>query len=119
MVWHSGLTEELTSDLERVQKCAVKVILQNSYTNYNSALQKLQLSTLKQRREALSLDFARKSVNHTKMKHLFIPNNKTHTMVTRMEEKYQVMNAHTQRLQSSPIFYMQKLLNNYAESERN
>ena len=33
-VWHSGLTQENTNDLERVQKCALKIILKDSFKNY-------------------------------------------------------------------------------------
>ena len=40
-VWHSSLTEENSCDLERVQKSAVKVMLQDTYNGYQNGLAKL------------------------------------------------------------------------------
>jgi hypothetical protein len=42
---------------------------------------------------------------------MFPKNIKSHDMNTRKEEKYNVQFANTDRLQNSPIIYMQKLLN--------
>ena len=46
-VWHSSPTEENKSNLKRVQKSAVKVILGNEYENYQKALSKLDLENLR------------------------------------------------------------------------
>ena len=35
-VWHSSLTEENKADLERVQKSAIKVILNDKYNGYRN-----------------------------------------------------------------------------------
>ena len=102
-VWHSSLTAEM--------KCALKIILQDKFKSYESALEILDLESLIDRRERLCLQFARKCLKNDKMKHLFPPNPKIHTMLTRFEESYDVNNAHTTRLQNSPIIYMQRLLN--------
>ena len=59
-VWHSGLTEENSQDLERIQKSALRIILQESYTNYENALNFLEIESLYERREALCLTFAKK-----------------------------------------------------------
>ena len=45
------------------------------------------------------------------MKHLFPPNDKYHMMETRKYEHFKVFKANTNRLQESPIIYMQNLLN--------
>ena len=45
------------------------------------------------------------------MKKMFPLNEKTHKMSTRNPEKYRVQHAFTERLKSSPIIYMQNLLN--------
>ena len=50
-VWHSNLTKKNTSDLERVQKCALRVILGEKYLNYKNALEIMKLDTLEKRRE--------------------------------------------------------------------
>ena len=111
-VWHSGLTAENSEDLERIQKCALKIILQNAYKSYESALLMLDLESLDERRDRLCLQFAKKCQGHEKMKELFPLNIKTHPMLTRFSELHQVNNAHTKRLQNSPVIYMQRLLNN-------
>ena len=46
VLWHSTITEEEVNDLERVQKCATRVILQNRYTTYEQALKNLGFSKL-------------------------------------------------------------------------
>ena len=48
VVWHSSLTEQNKSDLERVQKSALKVILGLKYENYKKALNDLDLVTLEE-----------------------------------------------------------------------
>ena len=48
--WHSSLTGADTTDIERVQKSALQVILGKSYTTYNQALMDLNLVTLQERR---------------------------------------------------------------------
>ena len=60
VVWHSSLTEDNSNDLERIQKCALKIILGNKYNNYDDALQELDLQSLKERRKDLCLTFAKK-----------------------------------------------------------
>ena len=111
MVWHSMLTQDDESGLERVQKCAVKIILPDSQHNYQYNLTKLGLSTLKNRREQLCLNFAKKCLKNSKMKDLFYNNKSIHEMKIRNKEQYNVEFANTKRLKNSPIIYMQRLLN--------
>ena len=49
-VWHSSLTNENEVDLERIQKIALKIILNDKYKSYENALNMLELDTLKDRR---------------------------------------------------------------------
>ena len=65
-VWHSSLTEENRSDLERIQKSAVKVILRENYQGYVNGLNKLDLQTLDARREILCIEFAQRCVKSKK-----------------------------------------------------
>ena len=118
-VWHSSLTEDNISDLERVQKSAIKVILQEKYNGYQNGLAQLGLEELKSRREELCLDFAKKCTKNTKLNHMFPINNKAHDMNTRREEFYKVQHANTGRLQKSTIIYMQKLLNDDLQKNTN
>ena len=41
VVWHSSLTQRNVSDLGRVQKTGLRVILKDRYTNYSEALSAL------------------------------------------------------------------------------
>ena len=43
VVWHSGLTQENQANIERVQKCAMSIILGKSYIGYENALAILDL----------------------------------------------------------------------------
>ena len=70
-VWHSSLTEENSADLERVQKCATRIILVNKYVGYKDALLKLDIEKLSDRREELCLKFAQKCIKNPKTKHMF------------------------------------------------
>ena len=110
-VWHSGLTQQNSEDIERIQKIALKIILKEKYIDYQNALNVLDLKKLKDRREILSLEFAKKCLRNDKMKKLFPPSDKEHQMLTRNVEHFKVFFAHTERMKSSPIIYMQKQLN--------
>ena len=110
-VWHSSLSQENISDLERVQKSAVKIILGDRYIGYRKSLIKLEMLNLQERREQLCLQFALKCVKNPKTKHMFSYSNTTHIMQTRKHEKYLVQHANTERLKKSAIIYMQNLLN--------
>ena len=72
VVWHSGLTNENAEDLERIQKNALKIILQEEYKSYENALKVLDLEKLDERREKLCLQFAKKCLGHEKMKIYFL-----------------------------------------------
>ena len=69
------------------------------------------MDTLEDRREILSLKFAKKCLENEKMKNMFPLNEKSHQMNTRKGEKYRVQYSNTERLKNSAITYMQNLLN--------
>jgi hypothetical protein len=110
-VWHSSLTEENISDLERIQKTAVKIILGDKFITYEQGLLKLDMDNLSERRRALCLSFAQKCSKNPKTSHMFPRNEKTHIMETRKPENFKVQHANTERLRKSSIIYMQHLLN--------
>ena len=109
-VWHSGLTLENITDLEWVQKNALKIILKEEYFNYENALEKTNLESLYDRRTNLCLKFAKACTKSTQVKDLF-PENKQPDLNLRFPEKYQVTMARTYRLKDSAVPYMQRLLN--------
>ena len=109
VVWHSSLTEEGHTELERIQKVALRIILQDQYESYENALQLTKLQTLRTRRKALCLRFAQSCVKSENHKDMLPVNNKI--VNTRPHEKYFVTPAKTSRLACSAIPYMQRLLN--------
>ena len=66
VVWHSSLTDDNRSDLERVQKSAVKIILGERYQSYQKSLALLDMETLEERRENLCLTFAQRCLKNEK-----------------------------------------------------
>ena len=116
-VWHSSLTKKNTSDLERVQKCALRVILGEKYLNYKNALEIVKLDSLEKRREKLCLKFAKQCLRHEKLKSMFPKKVHNHSMEKRECQKFVVINAMTERYRRSSIPSMQRLLNE-SEKER-
>ena len=111
-VWSGALTVKNKRDLERVQKISLKIILPNM--SYNQSLTHLNLETLEIRRKALTVRFAKNARNHPKLKHLFTPNSRIHTMQLRKQKTF-IYQAYTRRYSNSPVVYMKKLLNELAK----
>ena len=97
--------------MERVQKAALKVILKSEYDNYENALKLAGLQSLEERRDAMSLKFAKNCLKNSNFSKLFPKNQKKHLMEKRNSFKYLVKKANTERLKRSSIPYMQKQLN--------
>ena len=109
VVWNSSLTRGQELELERVQKVALRIILKSKYEDYENALLKCSLLTLKERRNALSLSFAKKCVKNERTSDMFPLNPATYN--TRNLEKYVVTKTKGSRLAKSAIPHMQRLLN--------
>ena len=60
VVWHSSLTIGEELEIERIQRCALRLILSDEYETYESALEVANLETLKNRRNKLCMNFAKK-----------------------------------------------------------
>ena len=110
-VWHSGLSESDTKDIERVQKAAVRILMGNKYQGYEEALKLLKLDSLQERRVKMALNFAKKSLkleNFSKLLPLCEPK---HTMNKRSPERFVVNTARTERFRRSAVPFLQRLLN--------
>ena len=118
-VWHSSLTEENKSDLERVQKAAVKVIMGNDYIDYATSLKAFNITNLVQRREKLIKNMKIKIKNNEKVKNMLPLRTELRSMKRRHTEKYETFKANTHRLKTSAIPYMQELMNQHDEEQRN
>ena len=109
-VWHFSITQAECDDIERVQRVACKIMLKSDYSTYESALEKLSLQNLYERRKTLCLKFAQNCLNHEKTKGMF-PLKTPSSYALRNNEKYQVNFASTDRLLKSSIPMMQRMLN--------
>ena len=113
VLWHFGLTKKNRSDLERVQRSALRIILGNKYTSYNDALKKLNIESLEDRRKLLCFKFAKNCLKVDKLRKMFPKNSTMHEMSKRNLEFYQVNRTMTERYLNSAVPQMQRLLNSY------
>ena len=89
----------------------MKIILNDRYKSYEQALEALNLQTLFDRRQKLCLNFAMKTTKHRKMNKMFPLRKDFTNMKTRINEKYEITMAHTERLKRSALPHMQRMLN--------
>ena len=113
MVWSSSITVDEIVALERVQKCALKLIYQSEYITYCNALNVSGLTDLSMRRQKLLQNFAEKCVNNEATQFMFPSHESKYN--TRQPEKYQVPIALHSRSTNSPIIAMTKYLNEKAK----
>ena len=110
VLWDSSLAQHKRTDLERTQKKISKLVLQEEYTNYTTALKSLHLETLDNWQKSLSLKFAKSSIADGLLSDLFPLSAKAHQIETRTAEKYNVLHANTKCFRNSPIISMQRML---------
>ena len=109
--WNASLTKAQISQLERVQKSALSIILRQDYVGYDNALTLTGLDSLVSRRHRLCLVFAKKALKNPKFSYWFkaksVLTYNTRTKKTKLEP----VQARTARYMKSPIAYLTKLLN--------
>ena len=109
-VWNRALTQ--IEALERVQKTALPIIRGVNHTLYENALGYFNISTLKERREALCLKFAIKAYKNTKFSNWFPKNHST--INTRRQKRALVqIKTRASRFGKSPLPYLNELLNTH------
>ena len=108
--WNSGLTLDQINQIERVQKCALAVILGQGYQSYSNALSVLDMDTLSDRRHVLCLKFATKSYKNDKFNTWFNPNNGPHTTRS-IAPILKPVQARKGKFKKSPLSYLTSLLN--------
>ena len=111
--WHNGLTQNLSADLEKVQRVAVNIILSDNHTglcefSYDMALVVLDLEPLSVRRERLRHTFAKKTIK-SRHSDVFQRNESDH--FTRNKVKYIEHKSNTKRCYNFPLKYLTRLLN--------
>ena len=115
-LWHSSLTVANRNDIERIQKSAMKVIFRSDYPGYERSLKILNIESLQDRRERLSLNFAKKCLNHEKFSEMF-PKNLS-KIKSRGKERYHVNMANTERYKHSAMPFLQRKLNESLKVEK-
>ena len=116
-VWHSSLTQGNISDIERVQKAALHVMLGDSYICYKNALYITSLETLDARRNRLCSKFATKAVKHKKHSRWFKINKKV-TITRQQQPKFCQVVSRTERFSKSQISYLTDVLNEKYKNPR-
>ena len=121
-VWHPGLTQSEVTQIERVQKTALHIILGTKYTSYNEALKSVNLRPLENRRENACLKFAKQTLRSPKFSTWFVKNTTpNHGIETRSKKMLlKPVTTRTVRYEKSAMPYLTELLNNctWTEKER-
>ena len=114
-VWHSGLTQLHHTRIERIQRRALRVILGNQYQTYENALERLNITSLYDRREMLTLRFGRSLLRSPTHRHLLPPTNgEVHGRRTRNQGLLRTVQARTERYRRSTVPYVANLINRNA-----
>ena len=117
MAWHSSLSSQQESSIERYQSVCLRIILQESYISYEAALEMTGLEKLAIRRTQRCIKFSKKCSEHTINKRFF-PQNVQQIIEVWNKEKFKVNFAHMAKYKNSAIPYCQRLLNQLEEERR-
>ena len=72
-IWNSGLTKREINDIEKVQKVALKIILDENYISYDVACTLMNVTPLEYRRTDLATSFAIKLYKSPRSHEFFTP----------------------------------------------
>jgi hypothetical protein len=111
-VWPSGLSQKLSSDIERVQRVTVNIIMDINMIPYDRACVGLGLKPLSIRRQELCERFARKTVSQSKIHSDMFQLEKDSSHYTRgSNDKYREHICSKTRFFNSPLPNLTKTLN--------
>ena len=110
VVFHSGLTEEASDRLERLQSASLRSIFGQGMS-YSASLEQSGLTTLKERRNELLLNFANRAAGSERFSTAWFPETDETNYELRRTLKYKQELALRDRLLCAPIFKMRQLLN--------
>ena len=114
VAFHSSLTLQQSKAIERCQAVCLRIILQDSYESYESALVKTGFKKLSTRRYDRCLDFSLKCLKHKQNRRMFPANpNLQNGIDLRQRERFHVNFARTKTYQNSAIPFCQNLLNTH------
>ena len=112
VVWHPMMTEDQSNELEKQQIHALKNIY-GCDISANKLRKKAAVETLKQRREAACLKFAKKAFENPRFRSWFPLRSETQ-YGRRKDVTYNKLleyQCHTERCYNSPLFYYRRILN--------
>ena len=107
-VWHSGLTRQQSSEIENIQKMAMKIILQDKYVNYQLACSAFSAKTLEERRLQLCSKFASKNLKSNNSFFTLLKPNVNTRQPNRLVKEYK---CNTVRYQKSSLPFLASILN--------
>ena len=109
-IWNSGLTKAQISDIEKIQKVALKVILGDQFKTYDKACEFFDVDKLSVRRLELSTNFALKLFKSDRSAEFFTLTTKT--VNTRGDHPLLVEDiSRTTRCYYAPHNYLTRLIN--------
>ena len=112
VVWHSGLTNKQSDDIEKIQKRACRTILGHSYLSYTDALELCNLDSLSNRRVDHCRGFAEGLPKSDRTSGLLPPSRlASHGRCLRSATNISQLRVKTNRFQNSPIPYFINLFN--------
>ena len=118
VVFHSGLTNAQSKQLENVQSTAMRILLQENFVSPSAAREMTGLRTLSERRQSRIESFSLRCLKHPKHSSMFPLNNKNTDKELRTTEKFKVNFARTSQYQKSGLIHCQKILNQLASEGR-
>ena len=116
-VFTAGLTVDDSNNIERVQRTAAYIILDEDYSSYGDALAGLDLEPLWERRIGICTNFAQKAIKSEKFSNWFTVNEVKETKNDRkckeivIEPTLKQITSRTKRYKKSPIPYLTNQLN--------
>ena len=111
-VWNSNISKQEVQDIERIQKSFLRIVLGLEYSEYSTALKKLEMETLESRRHKLCVKFAFKAAKDPKHSKWFKLDSDPATSA-----RYCLPEARLKRFKTSPIPYLTDLLNSIPSQE--
>ena len=105
--FHPMLNNYLRDQIEQIQKRACKLVF-GWDSSYDKLCESGTITTLEKRREALTLNFAKKCIKDNRFQHWFKEKPRNNL---RSNKIYEEQFAKTERLRKSPLFYMRRALN--------
>ena len=121
VLYHSSLSIKQSNALDRLQAVCLKVILQENYHSYDSALLQTELDKLSTRRFSRCLSFSLKCLKHDQNKRIFPENTVPQdALPIRERENYKVNFGRTNAYKNSavPFSHFREKEQKEAEGER-